>query len=147
MIKVNLSSLREIKVSEYAVRFFFGGACTVIAGLIAKRFGPDMGGLFLAFPVIFPAGASLIEGHEKKRKARCGFDGRIRGRLAASVDAAGASLGTIGLMAFAFVIWRTLPMHNAYLVISAATFVWLFPSTGLWAFRRKRIFHAKPNMR
>ncbi len=45
------------------------------------------------------AGASLIEEHEKKRKAQCGFDGLIRGRFAASVDAARALLGTIGLLA------------------------------------------------
>jgi hypothetical protein len=144
MIKVDLSSLRETKLSEYAVRFFFGGVCTAIAGLIGRRFGPELGGLFLAFPAIFPAGASLIEGHEKKRKAQCGFDGRIRGRLAASVDAAGASLGTIGLMAFAFVLWRSLSAHNVYLVISAATLVWVFLSAGLWALRRKRIFHRNP---
>lgn len=123
MIKVDLSSLRETKVSEYTVRFVFGGTCTVIAGLITKRFGPELGGLFLAFPAIFPAGASLIEEHEKERKARCGFDGRIRGRLAASVDAAGASLGTRGLMAFALVLWRLLPEQNAYLVICTATLV------------------------
>lgn len=143
MVKVDLSALRETKVSEYAVRFFFGGACTVIAALIAKRFGPELGGLFLAFPAIFPAGASLIEEHEKRRKAKCGFDGRVRGRLAASVDAAGASLGTIGLMAFALVLWRSLPGHNAYLVISIATLIWVSLSTGLWALRRKRIFHRK----
>ena len=144
MIKVNLSSLRETKMSEYAVRFVFGGACTVIAGLIAKRFGPELGGLFLAFPAIFPAGASLIEEHEKERKARYGFDGRIRGRLAASVDAAGASLGTLGLMAFALVLWRLLPEQNAYLVVSTATLVWAFLSAGLWALRRKRTFRCNP---
>jgi Protein of unknown function (DUF3147) len=143
MVKVDLSSLQETKVSEYAVRFFFGGACTVIVGLIAKRFGPGVGGLFLAFPAIFPAGASLIEQHEKRRKAKCGFDGRVRGRLAASIDAAGASLGTIGLMAFALVLWRLLPEHNASLMIFVATLMWASLSAGLWALRRKRIFHRK----
>jgi hypothetical protein len=28
---------------------------TVVAGVIAARFGPIFGGLFLAFPAIFPA--------------------------------------------------------------------------------------------
>src|ERR1700733_4546888 len=98
MIKVDLLSLKETKPHEYAMRFVFGGICTVLAGLIAKRFGPVIGGLFLAFPAIFPAGASLIEDHEKKRKAEYGFDGTIRSRMAASEDAAGASLGCIGLM-------------------------------------------------
>jgi hypothetical protein len=43
-IEVNLSSLREIKPHEYAVRFAFGGLSTVAAGLIAKRFGPGLMG-------------------------------------------------------------------------------------------------------
>jgi hypothetical protein len=140
MIRVDLRSLKETKPHEYAMRFVFGGVCTVLAGLIAKRFGPGFGGLFLAFPAIFPAGASLIEDHEKKRKREHGFDGTIRGRLAASVDAVGASLGCIGLMAFAATLWRGIPAHNAYVVISVATLLWMFVSTGLWVVRRKRFF-------
>jgi hypothetical protein len=112
-IEVNLSSLKDTKPHEYVVRFLFGGLATVVAGLIAKRFGPGVGGLFLAFPAIFPASATLIESHEKKRKARIGSDGRNRGRIAASLDSQGASLGCIGLMAFAFVLWRWLNHHNA----------------------------------
>ena len=118
-----------------------------LAGLIATRFGPGIGGLFLAFPAIFPAGASLIEDHEKKRKAEYGYDGMLRGRLAASVDAAGASLGCIGLMAFAVILWRCIPVHNAYWVISIATLVWMTLSGTLWALRRKRIFHPQPKQR
>jgi hypothetical protein len=144
MLKADLSSLRETKPHEYVMRFVFGGICTVLAGLIAKRFGPVIGGLFLAFPAIFPAGASLIEDHEKKRKAEYGFDGTIRGRMAASVDAAGASLGCIGLVAFAIVLWHWLPVHNAYWVISCATLVWMGLSASLWALRRKRFFHCRP---
>jgi hypothetical protein len=147
MLKVDLSSLRETKPHEYAMRFVFGGVCTVLAGLIAKRFGPTIGGLFLAFPAIFPAGASLIEDHEKKRKAEHGYDGTVRGRLAASVDAAGASLGCVGLMAFAIILWRWIPGHNAYWVISLAPCVWIGLSTTLWALRRKRLFHRRPKSR
>jgi hypothetical protein len=147
MLKADLSSLRETKPHEYVIRFLFGGACTVLAGLIAKRFGPAIGGLFLAFPAIFPAGASLIEDHEKKHKAEYGFDGTIRGRMAASVDAAGASLGCIGLMAFATVLWHWLPSHNAYWVILFATLVWMGLSASLWALRRKRLFHCRPRSR
>ncbi len=53
---------------DYAIRFLFGGLITVAAGIIAKRFGPGIGGLFLAFPAIFPASATLIEKHEKEKK-------------------------------------------------------------------------------
>jgi hypothetical protein len=144
VIKVDLSSLRETKPHQYAMRFLFGGICTVLAGLVAKRFGPAVGGLFLAFPAIFPAGASLIEDHEKKRKAEYGLDGTVRGRLAASIDAAGASLGCIGLMAFAIVLWRGIPGRNAYWVISIASCAWMLLSAALWAVRRKRLFHHGP---
>jgi hypothetical protein len=143
MIKADLSSLKETKPHEYAVRFLFGGVCTVLAGLIAKHYGPAIGGLFLAFPAIFPAGASLIESHEKKRKAEIGHDGTNRGRLAASIDAAGAALGCIGLSVFALILWRLLPAHNAYVVITFATLAWIFVSATLWMLRRHRLFHPR----
>jgi hypothetical protein len=137
-IEVNWSSLRETKPHEYAVRFVFGGLSTVAAGLIAKHFGPGIGGLFLAFPAIFPASASLIESHEVKRKAKVGSDGRNRGRMAASLDSQGASLGCIGLMGFAFVLWKWVNSHNALLVISVAASAWFMVAYGLWAARAKR---------
>jgi hypothetical protein len=138
-IEVNLSSLKETKLREYAVRFFFGGLCTVLAGLIAKRFGPGVGGLFLAFPAIFPASASLIEDHERKRKAKINADGRNRGRLAASLDSTGASLGCVGLLGFAFVLWRWLDEFDAVLIILAAALTWTVLSYALWAIRARRI--------
>ena len=136
-IDINLSSLKETRPHEYLLRFLFGASCTVLAGLIAKRYGPGIGGLFLAFPAIFPASASLIEDHEKKRKAEIGSDGRKRGRMAASLDSAGASLGCVGLLAFAAVLWMELTSHNAYFVISAATLVWGLVSYTLWLVRSK----------
>jgi hypothetical protein len=141
MIRMDFSSLKETRPHEYALRFLFGGICTVLAGLIAKRYGPGLGGLFLAFPAIFPAGASLIEGHEKKRKAQHGLDGTRRGQLAASIDAVGASLGCLGLMTFAFTLWIGLPQYNVLSVLIVATAVWLGISTLLWAIHRNRLFH------
>ena len=75
----------------------------MVAGLIAARFGPVVGGLFLAFPAIFPASATLIEKHVRRRKEKAGLSGVRRGREAAALDAAGAALGS--LAAFAIVIW------------------------------------------
>jgi hypothetical protein len=69
-IKVDTSGLGQTKWYEYAVRFVAGGPVTATAGIIAKKFGPGVGGLFLAFPAIFPASATLIEKHEKQRKKR-----------------------------------------------------------------------------
>src|SRR3954465_13072328 len=96
-IRIDLSSLRQTKWHDYAVRFLFGGLVTALAGIIARKFGPGVGGLFLAFPAIFPASATLIEKHEKKKKKCLGLNGVRRGRSAASVDAAGSSMGSIGL--------------------------------------------------
>jgi Protein of unknown function (DUF3147) len=131
-IGVDLAPLRKMKLSELAVRFLFGGVSTVCAGLIAKRFGPGIGGLFLAFPAIFPAGATLIVTREKERLAKIGADGANRGRIAAGIDAQGAVIGCVGLIAFAIVLWRLLPAHPAALVIPAAGAAWLALSCAIW---------------
>jgi hypothetical protein len=136
MISVKPSALKESKPHEYLIRFVFGGLCTAAAGLIAKRFGPAVGGLFLAFPAIFPASASLIESHEMRRKKEAGMDGTRRGRDGAAVDAAGASLGAIGLAGFAAVVWLMLNGSSAVLIIAAATAVWCVVSLTLWWARR-----------
>ena len=89
-VKIDVSALKKTRWYEFAVRFLFGGLITAGAGIIAKEFGPGVGGLFLAFPAIFPAGATLIEKHEKQKKERAGLHGSARGRKAAAIDAAGA---------------------------------------------------------
>ena len=70
LIRLKGSALKETKGYEYLVRFGLGGITTVLAGVIADRFGPATGGLFLAFPAIFCASATLIEKHERERKQR-----------------------------------------------------------------------------
>jgi uncharacterized protein DUF3147 len=72
-ISLDLSALGKTKWYEYALRFAFGGAITVAAGLIANKWGPGVGGLFLAFPAIFPASATLVEKHEKQEKQQHGL--------------------------------------------------------------------------
>jgi hypothetical protein len=142
MVEFNLSDVKEMKPGELALRLIFGGVCTVVAGLIAKRFGPAIGGLFLAFPAIFPAGLTLIQAHEKEKKAAVGSDGTHRGRISANIDAAGAALGSCGLMAFAIICWRELPRDSAMMTIVAATVAWLAVSTTFWELRKRRIFGA-----
>jgi hypothetical protein len=136
-IQISLSSLVETKWYEYAVRFVFGGLITAIAGIIAKEFGPVLGGLFLAFPAIFPASATLIEKHQKEEKDRLGLHGTRRAAEAVSVDAAGAAIGSIGLVAFALVIWRTIAHHSAWFVLVAAMVTWLLVAVGLWEIRKR----------
>jgi hypothetical protein len=55
IVQFKLSAIRQTRWHEYLVRFVLNGAMTIVAGLIAARFGPVIGGLFLAFPAIFPA--------------------------------------------------------------------------------------------
>ena len=140
MVQAKFDALKGIKPHELAIRFAFGGLVCVAAGLIAKCFGPGIGGLFLAFPAIFPAGASLVESHEKMHKARAGFDGTRRGRAVASIDAAGAAIGCIGLTGFAIVIWTLLTSLNTYAVFALASLVWLTASVGCWMIRKSRLF-------
>ena len=144
MISVNPSALKRTTAREYSVRFLFGGVCTVIAGLLAQHFGPAFGGLFLAFPAIFPASASLIETHERERKAKAGLNGVSRGRAAASLDAAGASAGALALAGFALVVCLTLVHHQAVLVIAGATLVWAVLAGLFWLLRKSRLLHHRP---
>ena len=136
-IKFDSSALGKTKWHEYAIRFILGGSITAVAGFIAKKFGPGIGGLFLAFPAIFPAGATLIEKHEKQRKAEQGLQGTKRARYAASVDAAGSSMGSIGLLVFAVLSWRFIPRHNALSVLAGSTLVWLGVSVLVWLVRKR----------
>jgi Protein of unknown function (DUF3147) len=135
-VKIDVSALGQTRWHDYAIRFVFGGLITAGAGIIAKEFGPGIGGLFLAFPAIFPASATLIEKHEKQKKEKHGVEGTTRGTEAAGIDAAGAAMGSIGLLAFAFVVWRFVTNHNPWLALAAATLVWLTVSVLVWEIRK-----------
>jgi hypothetical protein len=146
-IKIDASALRQSHWYQYLVRFLFGGAVTALAGIIAKHFGPAVGGLFLAFPAIFPAAATLIDDLEREKKERIGADGSLRGRTAAGIDALGSSLGSIGLIAFALVVWQRLPKSNLATVLASATLVWFVISVSLWELRELLRRHARKNFR
>jgi hypothetical protein len=141
IVHARLSAIKGIKPHEWILRFVFGGAVCVIAGLIAARFGPVIGGFFLAFPAIFPASASLVEAHEEEHKARAGFIGTNRGRVVAAIDALGTAMGCIGLAGFALVFWIWLPRAGSAQTFVLATLVWLTLSVGVWLLRKKRVLH------
>ena len=137
VVYLNTSALRETKWYQYAIRFVLGGLVTAIAGLIAKKYGPSFGGLFLAFPAIFPASATLIEKHERKKKERAGLAGIKRGRTAAGIDAAGAAVGTIGLAIFGLLVWKLLPFCPTPILLVTTTAAWLATSVLAWYAWRK----------
>jgi Protein of unknown function (DUF3147) len=136
-IEIDPSALKKNRWYEFAVRFLFGGLITAATGLIAKEFGPGVGGLFLAFPAIFPASATLIEKHEKQKKERAGLHGSARGRKAAAADAAGAAIGSLGLLAFAWLVQRLLPSHSPWQVLLGSTGIWLAVCLLLWQIRKR----------
>jgi hypothetical protein len=131
-VKMRLAALKDIQAHEIGLRFVFGGACSLSAALIARHWGPGIGGLFLAFPAIFPAGVSLVEKHHRKNVAAEGGDGETQGRLAASVDAAGAALGCLGLVAFALVVGHELPLRHAAVVLMDSMLAWLIVVAICW---------------
>jgi len=135
-IEFDFSALRRTRWHEYALRFFFGGAVTVAAGLIAKQYGPLVGGLFLAFPAIFPASATLVQTHETEKKRKAGIIDNARGRKAAALDARGAKLGCVALTCFAATLWRLLPGWSAAASLGTALAIWLAIALLAWRLRR-----------
>lgn len=136
IVKFNFAALKRVKPHEYAIRFALGGAVTVATGLIAKAFGPVIGGLFLALPAIFPASATLLEKHEREKKARAGIAFTLRGRLAAALDARGAVMGAMGMLAFAAITWQSLPRAHWAVVLGISMSAWLVVAASLWYLRK-----------
>ena len=134
-VRLSLSSLREGRWYEYCVRFVLGGAATVLTGAISNAFGASVGGLFLALPAIFCASATLIEKHEIRRKRESGLPGRRRGQEAAALDAAGAVLGALGMIAFA-IVFRTLINRSVPGAFVGASLAWIVVSVAAWIVRR-----------
>lgn len=125
---VDLRGLRKTHASEYALRFVFGGVVTAATGLIAQRFGPAIGGLFLAFPAILPATLMLLKRHDGRREA--------------AAAARGASLGAAALAVFAATALVGARYHApANLALGAATAAWMVVAAALWWF----VFGRRPH--
>ena len=131
LIKMKLSALAQGHWYEYLIRFGLGGLATVLTGLIAAEWGPVVGGLFLAFPAIFPASATLVEKHEREKKERANLKGDRRGKEAAALEASGAVFGSVGLAAFGVIIWQLIQITalGAFVIAGA---VWVVVSFSAW---------------
>ena len=103
---------------DFAVRILFGGVIAVMAYLIGQKFGPVVGGLFLAFPAIMPASATLVEKHD--------------GRRPAENAALGTTAGTFGLAGFGATVWLLGERLSAWEVLLLAGFVWLVVGFFAW---------------
>jgi hypothetical protein len=131
IVKAAFSSLKDGHWYDYIVRFALGGAATVATGAVSSRFGASIGGLFLALPAIFCASATLIQQHEERRKRGAGLDGRRRGQQAAALDAAGAALGSIGMVGFALAFWLLVERETS-LAFAVALTLWAALSICIW---------------
>src|ERR1700738_1706565 len=136
VVRVKWSAFKQSRWYEYVLRFVLGGLATTLAEGVANGFGPEAGGLFLAFPAIFCASATLIEKHERERKEKLGLSGYRRGTDAAALDAAGAGLGSIGLAGFGLGIWLLAP-SLAFGSLALSSVAWLLVSVLLWRLRRQ----------
>ena len=136
IVHVKFDALRDVHWYEFAVRFALGGAMTVLAGAIASRFGPAVGGLFLAFPAIFPASVTLVEKHVRQQKEEKGLRGSRRGKQAAALDARGAALGGLGMIGFGGAIC-VLIEHSVLIALMAATALWASISVLAWLWQRR----------
>jgi hypothetical protein len=65
-----------------------------------------------------------------------GLAGKDRGRKAAGLEAAGAAMGSFGLMGFALTIYKWLPQENAVVVLIAASIIWFAISVMIWKLRK-----------
>jgi Protein of unknown function (DUF3147) len=136
IIRAKLSSLKEGRWYEYAIRFALGGAITLMAGIIADICGPATGGLFLAFPAILCASATLVESHERREKREHKVKGHRRGTDAAGLETAGAALGSVGLVIFALAVWWLAPDFGALSLVFGSV-GWLLVAITLWRLRRE----------
>lgn len=105
-------------MSELLVRFAFGAGIALVAGVVGMRFGPRVGGLFLAFPAVLPASLTLLEKKE--------------GRSEADVDAMGAVLGSCGMLAFAACLALVLRPFGPLSAMALAWVAWVAVAFGLF---------------
>ncbi|HET7466738.1 MAG TPA: hypothetical protein VFL29_08720 [Candidatus Dormibacteraeota bacterium] len=100
-----------MKGRELAIRFAFGAGISAVAAVAGIVAGNRIAGVLLGFPAILPASLTLIEKKD--------------GRHEAAVDATGATLGSIALIAFAVVAAWILPRLPALVALLLAAGVWL----------------------
>jgi hypothetical protein len=116
--RFQLGRIKKTRFRDFAVRFVFGGAISVIAALIGTVFNESIGGIFTAFPAILMASLTLIDKQEDREHA--------------SYDSLGAALGAVGFIACAFFISRTLGQWPVAASLGMGLLIWLVVSVGLY---------------
>jgi hypothetical protein len=115
--RIELQGLKNKKPKDYLLRFAFGASISLIAALVSLKY-QLLGGMFLAFPAILPASLTLVE--------------RDAGREEAAIDAEGAIIGAVGLLAFALVAAYGISAIGAVPALIAAAAAWLVVSMSIY---------------
>jgi uncharacterized membrane protein YfcA len=134
-IGIQAAALRHTHWYGHVLRFVLGGAVTVAAGLVAKAFGPAVGGFLLAFPAILPAALILLYRSQNEQAHPPGRG--ARGRRAALLASVGAATGSLGLIGFALVVWAALGHAPTAFVLVAATAAWGVVAVSAWLGRKQ----------
>ena len=119
-VKAEPSRIRRLSARDFAIRFAFGAAISLVAGVAGQLLGKHVGGVLLAFPATLPASLTLIEAKED--------------RLRAEDDTRGAILGGVGMIAFAIAGLVALArLHIAALgALGLALLAWTVVAGGLF---------------
>jgi hypothetical protein len=117
--RVRASKLKEVNPDELLIRFAFGAAISVVAGVVSLVWNAKAGGMFLAFPAILPATLTLIEKKESKREAE--------------EDDEGALLGSVAMFCFAATSVWALAVLAAGVALAVASGAWIAAAVGLYA--------------
>jgi MFS family permease len=130
-IALQPGKLREVNWGEVGVRFAFGAAVSLVAGVAGVLVGAGAGGLWLAFPAILPAGLTLVERKENRRQAER--------------DVRGAILGAVGMVAFAVAVYIGVPLVGGLVAVLVALVVWLVVTLGLYLGLRALLVKRDPH--
>lgn len=110
LFAVDFGALREIRPRALAIRFAFGFAVSMVAGLIGVAAGQRAGGVMLAAPAVLPATLTIIE--------------RQEGRGPAVTEVQGAVPGAVALVGFALVAATTTARLPLGAALAAALATW-----------------------
>lgn len=108
----------RLEPSKLALRFGFGAAVSVVAGVIGSVAGDRAGGMFLAFPAILPATLTLVEQNE--------------GISRAVSETRGAVVGALALVGFAGVVIALVTHVPGIVALLLATAGWFLGANALY---------------